>query len=154
MKQTSESPFLNSVSAVAERFTSGDRPTQQQASSGAIGDLGHQQIQWPSFAGIVGSSSVIRAVLSRVSKVAPTDSTVLIMGETGTGKELIARAIHQSSTRSGQRFIAVNCAAIPPALIASELFGHERGAFTGALQRRVGRFELARGGTLFLDEIG
>jgi len=154
MKQASELRFLNSVSVVAERFKSGDRLTQPQELSGAIGDLGHQQVQWPSFAGIVGSSSVIRAVLSRVSKVAPTDSTVLIMGETGTGKELIARAIHQSSARSGQRFIAVNCAAIPPALIASELFGHERGAFTGALQRRVGRFELARGGTLFLDEIG
>jgi len=154
MKQATEWPFLNSISVVAERFKSGDRPTELLELSGAIGDLGHQQVSWPSFAGIVGSSSVIRAVLSRVSKVAPTDSTVLIMGETGTGKELIARAIHQSSARSGQRFIAVNCAAIPPALIASELFGHERGAFTGALQRRVGRFELANGGTLFLDEIG
>jgi transcriptional regulator with GAF, ATPase, and Fis domain len=154
MKQTSESPFLNSLSVVAERFKSGDRLTQLQELSGATGELGRQQGLWPNFAGIVGSSSVIRAVLSRVSKVAPTDSSVLIMGETGTGKELIARAIHQSSARAGQKFIAVNCAAIPPALIASELFGHERGAFTGALQRRVGRFELARGGTLFLDEIG
>ena len=154
MKQAAEWPFLNSVSVVAERFKSGDRPTQSQELSGEIHDLGHQQVQRPNFAGIVGSSSVMRAVLSRVSKVAPTDSTVLIMGETGTGKELIAKAIHQSSDRSGQRFMAVNCSAIPPALIASELFGHERGAFTGALQRRVGRFELARGGTLFLDEIG
>ena len=140
MKKTSETPFLRSVSVVAERFKSGDRATRLQEVSVAIGDLGHQQIQWPSFAGIVGSSSVIRAVLSRVSKVASTDCTVLIMGETGTGKELIARAIHQSSSRSAQKFIALNCAAIPPALIASELFGHERGAFTGALQRRMGRF--------------
>src|SRR5262249_31451641 len=104
--------------------------------------------------GIVGSSPAIHDVLSRVSKVAPTESTVLLLGETGTGKELIAKAIHQSSARSGQAFVAVNCAAIPGPLIASELFGHERGAFTGALQRRVGRFELAHGGTLFLDEIG
>ena len=87
-------------------------------------------------------------------KVAPTDSTVLITGETGTGKELIARAIHKSSQRAGQPFISVNCAAIPSSLIASELFGHEKGAFTGALQRRQGRFELAHSGTIFLDEIG
>jgi formate hydrogenlyase transcriptional activator len=89
-----------------------------------------------------------------VAKVAPTDSTVLILGETGTGKELIARAIHRQSSRSNQAFIRVNCAAIPPSLIASELFGHEKGAFTGALQRRLGRFESANGGTIFLDEIG
>jgi formate hydrogenlyase transcriptional activator len=94
------------------------------------------------------------AVLDRVAKVAPTDSTVLITGETGTGKELIARAIHQRSTRSTRAFVSVNCAAIPPALIPSELFGHEKGAFTGATQRRLGRFELAEGGTIFLDEIG
>jgi transcriptional regulator with GAF, ATPase, and Fis domain len=87
-------------------------------------------------------------------KVAPTDSTVLITGETGTGKELIARAIHKSSQRAGQAFISVNCAAIPSSLFASELFGHEKGAFTGALQRRQGRFELAHSGTIFLDEIG
>ena len=93
-------------------------------------------------------------MLSRVSKVAPTDSTVLITGETGTGKELIARAIHKRSQRSSRAFVSVNCAAIPRDLIASELFGHEKGAFTGALQRRLGRFELAEGGTIFLDEIG
>jgi transcriptional regulator with GAF, ATPase, and Fis domain len=107
-----------------------------------------------SFDGLVGSSPALRAVLSRVAKVAPTDSTVLIGGETGTGKELIARAIHGRSQRAARPLVSVNCAAIPPSLIASELFGHERGAFTGASQRRLGRFELAAGGTLFLDEVG
>ena len=103
---------------------------------------------------IVGSSPALKTVLSSIVKVAPTDSTVLITGETGTGKELIARAIHKGSQRAGQPFITVNCASIPPSLIASELFGHEKGAFTGALQRRQGRFELAHSGTIFLDEIG
>jgi PAS domain S-box-containing protein len=103
---------------------------------------------------IVGSSPALKTVLSSIVKVAPTDSTVLITGETGTGKELIARAIHKGSPRAGQAFISVNCAAIPSSLIASELFGHEKGAFTGALQRRQGRFELAHCGTIFLDEIG
>ena len=103
---------------------------------------------------IVGSSEPLRRVLSQVAKVAVTDSTVLILGETGTGKEMIARAIHRRSKRSNRAFIRVNCAAIPPNLIASELFGHEKGAFTGATQRRLGRFELADGGTIFLDEIG
>jgi PAS domain S-box-containing protein len=103
---------------------------------------------------IVGSSEALRKVLSQVDKVAPTDSTVLILGETGTGKELIASAIHKRSRRSARAFIRVNCAAIPPSLVASELFGHEKGAFTGALQRRIGRFESADGGTVFLDEIG
>jgi formate hydrogenlyase transcriptional activator len=106
------------------------------------------------FEEIVGSSAPLRALLSQVSKVAPTDSTVLITGETGTGKELVARAIHKRSPRAARAFISLNCAVIPPALIASELFGHEKGAFTGALQRRPGRFELAEGGTIFLDEIG
>jgi formate hydrogenlyase transcriptional activator len=106
------------------------------------------------FEEIVGSSAALKEVLSRVSKVAPTDATVLLTGETGTGKELIARAIHKRSQRSAKAFVSVNCAAIPPALIGSELFGHEKGAFTGALQRRLGRFELAEGGTIFLDEIG
>ena len=106
------------------------------------------------FEEIVGSSSRLQAVLARVTKVARTDSTVLITGETGTGKELIARAIHKRSDRADRPFVSVNCAAIPRDLIASELFGHEKGAFTGALQRRIGRFELAEGGTLFLDEIG
>jgi PAS domain S-box-containing protein len=102
----------------------------------------------------LGTSPALKAVISRVSKVAATDSTVLLTGETGTGKELIARAIHKRSRRSARSFVSVNCAAIPASLIASELFGHEKGAFTGALQRRLGRFELAEEGTLFLDEVG
>ncbi|ABS25269.1 sigma54 specific transcriptional regulator, Fis family [Anaeromyxobacter sp. Fw109-5] len=106
------------------------------------------------FEEIVGSSEGLRRVLAQVAKVAPTDSTVLILGETGTGKELIARAIHRQSSRSTQAFIRVNCAAIPSSLITSELFGHEKGAFTGAVQRRTGRFESANGGTIFLDEVG
>jgi PAS domain S-box-containing protein len=106
------------------------------------------------FEEIVGSSPALLAVLSRVSKVAASDSTVMLTGETGTGKELVARAIHRRSPRASRAFVAVNCAAIPRELIASELFGHEKGAFTGAIQRRVGRFELADGGTLFLDEVG
>jgi len=106
------------------------------------------------FEEIVGSSDALRRVLAQVSKVAPTDSTVLILGETGTGKELIARAIHNRSNRSARAFVRVNCAAIPASLIASELFGHEKGSFTGALQRRMGRFESADGGTILLDEIG
>jgi PAS domain S-box-containing protein len=106
------------------------------------------------FEEIVGTSPVLQTVLSRISKVAPTDSTVLISGETGTGKELVARAIHRRSNRASRAFVCVNCAAIPRDLIASELFGHEKGAFTGAMQRRLGRFELAEGGTIFLDEVG
>ena len=106
------------------------------------------------FEEIVGTPPVLKQVLALVTKVAPTDSTVLITGETGTGKELIARAIHKKSNRAGRVFITVHCAAIPTSLIASELFGHEKGAFTGAIQQRLGRFELAEGGTIFLDEIG
>ena len=106
------------------------------------------------FEEIVGASPALTAVLSRVSRVASSDSTVLITGETGTGKELVARAIHRRSRRASRAFVAVNCAAIPRDLMASELFGHEKGAFTGALQRRLGRFELADGGTIFLDEVG
>ena len=106
------------------------------------------------FEEIIGSSDALKIVLSRIGKVAPTDSTVLIVGETGTGKELIARAVHKRSSRSGRAFVSVNCAAMAPTLISSELFGHEKGAFTGATQRRLGRFELADGGTIFLDEVG
>jgi formate hydrogenlyase transcriptional activator len=106
------------------------------------------------FEEIVGTSPALKSVLSRISKVAPSDSTVLITGETGTGKELVARAIHRRSDRRSRAFVSVNCAAIPRDLIASELFGHEKGAFTGAIQQRLGRFELAHGGTIFLDEVG
>ncbi|HSU88737.1 MAG TPA: sigma 54-interacting transcriptional regulator [Terriglobia bacterium] len=110
--------------------------------------------QMSMFEEIVGSSATLQAVLSRIARVAAADCTVLIMGETGTGKELVARAIHKRSQRSARAFVSVNCAAVPPSLVASELFGHEKGAFTGAQQRRLGRFELAEGGTIFLDEIG
>src|SRR5580704_2454825 len=106
------------------------------------------------FEEIVGASKPLKTVLDRIAKVAPTSSTVLISGETGTGKELIARAVHKRSRRSGRAFVSVNCAALAPSLISTELFGHEKGAFTGAVQRRLGRFEMADGGTLFLDEVG
>jgi formate hydrogenlyase transcriptional activator len=112
------------------------------------------QIAEPSFEGIVGNSTAMRRVLEQVSIVAPTDATVLLHGETGTGKELIARSIHKLSLRRSRSFIPTNCAAIPSGLLESELFGHERGAFTGALMQRKGRFELADQGSLFLDEIG
>src|SRR5579871_134265 len=106
------------------------------------------------FEGIVGSSPALRAVLDEVRVVAPTGATVLIEGETGTGKELIARAIHLASERRHRPFVKVNCAAIPTELLESELFGHEKGSFTGAVTQHIGRFEAANGGTLFLDEIG
>jgi transcriptional regulator with GAF, ATPase, and Fis domain len=106
------------------------------------------------FEELVGASKPLKAVLARIAKIAPTDSTVLIAGETGTGKELIARAVHKRSRRSAHAFVSVNCAALAPSLISSELFGHEKGAFTGAVQRRLGRFEMADGGTIFLDEVG
>src|SRR5262249_6727199 len=106
------------------------------------------------FEEIVGESAALRRVLKDVETVAPTDSTVLICGETGTGKELIARALHQLSPRRERTFVKLNCAAIPTGLLESELFGHEKGAFTGAITQKVGRFELAHQGTLFLDEVG
>ena len=108
----------------------------------------------PRFEQIIGSSTALESVLEQVEQVAPTDSTVLIQGETGTGKELIARAIHNLSARCGRPFTKLNCAAIPFDLLESELFGHEKGAFTGAIAQKVGRFELADKGTLFLDEVG
>jgi formate hydrogenlyase transcriptional activator len=108
----------------------------------------------PSFDGIIGQSAALRSVLREIRMVAPTDSTVLIYGETGTGKELIARAIHELSSRNKNAFVKLNCAAIPTGLLESELFGHERGAFTGAISQRIGRFEVANRGTAFLDEIG
>ncbi len=109
---------------------------------------------WIGFEGIVGSSAALRGVLGQIRTVAPTDSTVLIEGETGTGKELMAHAIHMHSRRSNRPFVKLNCAAIPLGLLESELFGHEKGAFTGAVAQKLGRFEAANGGTLFLDEIG
>ena len=114
----------------------------------------HETRSEMNFGEIIGNSASLRGLLKRVETVAPTDSTVLIYGETGTGKELIAHSIHKKSQRSRRAFVSVNCAALPPSLIPSELFGHERGAFTGAMQRRLGRFELADGGTIFLDEVG
>jgi formate hydrogenlyase transcriptional activator len=127
-----------------EQLRRADEPTPSEAEP--HGDVGLSEI--------VGHSEAMRRVLKAVATVAPTDSTVLIGGETGTGKELIARAIHDRSRRRSRPFVTLNCAAIPSGLLESELFGHEKGAFTGALARRVGRFELANGGTLFLDEIG
>lgn len=122
----------------------------QQENTALRVEMGQSSI----FEEIIGSSEPLRKVLAEVGKVAPTDSTVLILGETGTGKELIARAIHRRSRRAARPFVGVNCAAIPTSLIASELFGHEKGAFTGAAHRRLGRFEAANGGTIFLDEVG
>src|SRR5271169_551905 len=112
------------------------------------------EISQPCFEGIVGKSRAIKHALEQVEIVAPTDSTVLLLGETGTGKELIASAIHNLSSRRGRPFVRVNCAAIPAGLLESELFGHEKGAFTGALMQKKGRFEIADHGSLFLDEIG
>jgi len=117
-------------------------------------DAGRQEVESRRFQQIIGNSPALQSVLEQVELVGPTDSTVLIVGETGTGKELIARAVHNVSSRCGRPFIRLNCAAIPMDLLESELFGHERGAFTGAVTHRIGRFEAANGGTLFLDEIG
>ncbi|HTV58795.1 MAG TPA: sigma 54-interacting transcriptional regulator [Verrucomicrobiae bacterium] len=137
--------------------TATDIEDRKQAEARLLGEnvaLREEIDQASMFEEIVGASPALQAVLSNISKVARSDSTVLIMGETGTGKELVARAIHRRSDRSSRAFVSVNCAAIPRDLIASELFGHEKGAFTGATQQRLGRFELASGGTLFLDEVG
>jgi formate hydrogenlyase transcriptional activator len=120
----------------------------------SIANSGSPEISWLVNEGIVGTSPALTSLLARARRVAGSDSTVLITGETGTGKELVARAIHHRSGRRLRALVAVNCAAVPRELIASELFGHEKGAFTGALQRRLGRFELADGGTIFLDEVG
>src|SRR5882757_4341526 len=123
---------------------------------GAVATLGPVELDRNSrrFEQIIGNSPALESMFEQVEQVAPTDSTVLIQGETGTGKELIARAIHNLSMRCGRAFIKLNCAAIPFDLLESELFGHERGAFTGAIAQKVGRFELADKGTLFLDEVG
>jgi formate hydrogenlyase transcriptional activator len=152
------SPFCDEQGRVIRWYATGtdidDRVRAEERTRNENSALREQIDRDSMFEDIVGSSEALGKVLGRVSKVAPSDSTVLILGETGTGKELIARAIHKRSKRGQRAFIAVNCAAIPPSLIASELFGHEKGAFTGALQRRLGRFESANGGTIFLDEVG
>src|ERR1700719_2933321 len=122
---------------------------------GAFENLGSiDQVSERRFEQLIGNSPALEAVLEQVERVAPTDSTVLIQGETGTGKELIARAIHNISSRCGRSFVKLNCAAIPLDLLESELFGHEKGAFTGAIAQKIGRFEMADKGTLFLDEVG
>ncbi|HJZ73162.1 MAG TPA: sigma 54-interacting transcriptional regulator [Vicinamibacterales bacterium] len=165
-------PVLNEAGEVVEYFGTGIDVTEQRLAQAALEKafdeikrlkdrlqdeniaLREEIDQASMFEEIVGASAALKAVLSHVSKVAPTDSTVLISGETGTGKELIARAIHKHSRRGERAFVSLNCAATPPSLIASELFGHEKGSFTGAIQQRRGRFELAHSGTIFLDEIG
>jgi formate hydrogenlyase transcriptional activator len=151
-------PLLNEEGRVARWFATAtdieDRKQAEQRMRDENVELREQIDRDSMFEDIVGSSETLGKVLRQVTKVAPSDSTVLILGETGTGKELIARAIHKRSKRAGRAFIGVNCAAIPPSLIASELFGYEKGAFTGATQRRLGRFESANGGTIFLDEVG
>jgi formate hydrogenlyase transcriptional activator len=151
-------PLLNEQGRVARWFATAtdieDRKQTEQSVRNENLALREQIDRDSMFEDIVGSSEALRKVLRQVAKVAHSDSTVLILGETGTGKELIARAIHKRSNRGERAFIGVNCAAIPVSLIASELFGHEKGAFTGATQRRLGRFESANGGTIFLDEVG
>jgi formate hydrogenlyase transcriptional activator len=151
-------PFRNEKNEVIRWYATGtdidDRVRAEERTRNENLALREQIDRDSMFEEIVGSSEALRRVLRQVAKVASSDSTVLILGETGTGKELIARAIHKSSSRRERAFIGVNCAAIPPSLIASELFGHEKGAFTGATQKRLGRFESANGGTIFLDEIG
>ena len=151
-------PLLDDSGGVIRWYATGmdidDRKRAEDRMRNETVALREEIVRSSMFEEIVGSSKSLRNVLEQVSRVAPTDSTVLIQGETGTGKELIARAIHTRSKRSSRAFIRVNCAAIPSSLIASELFGHEKGSFTGALQRRLGRFESADGGTIFLDEIG
>jgi formate hydrogenlyase transcriptional activator len=151
-------PFRDEMGGVVRWYATGtdidDRVKAEERTRNENQALREQIDRDSMFEDIVGSSEVLRKVLRQVTKVALSDSTVLILGETGTGKELIARAIHKRSKRASRAFIGVNCAAIPPSLIASELFGCEKGAFTGATQRRLGRFESASGGTLFLDEVG
>jgi transcriptional regulator with GAF, ATPase, and Fis domain len=151
-------PILDEQGRITRWYSSGtdieDRKQAEQRLQNENVALREEIDRASMFEEIVGTSPHLQTVLSRISKVAPTDSSVLITGETGTGKELVARAIHRRSRRSSRAFVSVNCAAIPRDLIGSELFGHEKGAFTGAIQRRTGRFELAEGGTIFLDEVG
>src|SRR3984957_7222726 len=150
---------------LTERKNEGDIPTRETAESlsssapvSIVESRGPQAMKGKivndGFAGIVGTSETLREVLKLVQIVAPTNSTTIIQGETGTGKDLVAHAIHNLSSRRGRPFVKLNCAAIPNDLLESELFGHEKGAFTGAIAQKVGRFELADKGTLFLDEVG
>jgi formate hydrogenlyase transcriptional activator len=151
-------PFRNDQGHVTRWYATGtdidDRVRAEERTRNENLALREQIDRDSMFEDIVGSSETLRRVLRQIAKLASSDSTVLILGETGTGKELIARSIHKRSNRADRAFIGVNCAAIPQSLIASELFGHEKGAFTGATQRRLGRFESASGGTIFLDEVG
>ena len=151
-------PFRNDQGQVTRWYATGtdidDRVRAEERTRNENLALREQIDRDSMFEDIVGSSEALRKVLRQIAKLASSDSTVLILGETGTGKELIARSIHKRSNRVDRAFIGVNCAAIPQSLIASELFGHEKGAFTGATQRRLGRFESANGGTIFLDEVG
>jgi formate hydrogenlyase transcriptional activator len=151
-------PFRNDLGRVTRWYATGtdidDRVRAEERTRNENLALREQIDRDSMFEDIVGSSEALRKVLRQIAKLASSDSTVLILGETGTGKELIARSIHKRSNRADRAFIGVNCAAIPQSLIASELFGHEKGAFTGAIQRRLGRFESANGGTIFLDEVG
>src|SRR6202041_1994828 len=151
-------PFRGQAGRVVGWYATGtgieDRKQAEQRLQNENVALREDVDRFSMFEEIISSCEPMRQVLKQVTKVASSDSTVLILGETGTGKELIARALHRRSNRASRAFVRVNCAAIPQSLIASELFGHEKGAFTGALQRRIGRFESADGGTLFLDEIG
>ena len=151
-------PFRNDLGQVIRWYATGtdidDRVRAEERTRNENLALREQIDRDSMFEDIVGSSEVLRQMLRQIAKLAASDSTVLVLGETGTGKELIARSIHKKSNRADHAFIGVNCAAIPPSLMASELFGHEKGAFTGATQRRLGRFESANGGTMFLDEIG
>jgi PAS domain S-box-containing protein len=161
--ETGHAEVLGAIVDITERKTAENKIRVQEAELRQRAEdrllqenvaLREEIAQTSMFEDIVGTSPALTAALSRVSKVAASDSTVLVTGETGTGKELVARAIHVRSPRASRAFVAVNCAAIPRDLIASELFGHEKGAFTGAIQRRLGRFEVANGGTIFLDEVG
>jgi formate hydrogenlyase transcriptional activator len=150
----SEMPLTGSETLTIPYALSREPQVLTENLSGERVRLEDEILSEPNFAKVVGRSSVLRGVLRQVEIVAPTDSAVLIQGETGTGKELIARAIHNLSVRRGRPFVKLNCAAIPSGLLESELFGHEKGAFTGAIVRKAGRFEVADKGTLFLDEVG
>jgi formate hydrogenlyase transcriptional activator len=150
-------PFRDDQGHIVRWYVTGTDIQRQKAEQERLRNENvalREEIESSMFEEIVGASEPMRQVITQVVKVAPSDSTVLILGETGTGKELIARALHRRSDRAARPFIRVNCATIPQSLIASELFGHEKGAFTGALQRHIGRFESAHGGTIFLDEVG